>query len=66
MTNIISDFQLNYIPARICDGKEYLIKYYVRHPIDRQMKKKTIRFNHLKGKYNKTEVFGIMRDACHR
>lgn len=66
MTNIFTDFKLNYIPARICDGKEYLVKYYVRHPIDGQMKKKTIRFNHLKRKYGKTEIISIMRAACHQ
>lgn len=66
MTNLINDFRVNYIPARICDGKEYLVKYYVRHPIDGLMKKKTIRFNHLKGKYNKTDIIRQMRAACNQ
>lgn len=66
MTNIITDFKVNYIPARICDGKEYLVKYYVRHPIDGQMKKKTIRFNHLKGRFSKTEIIRHMRAVCHQ
>lgn len=64
MTSIFIDFKQNYIPARICDGKELLVKYYVRHPVEGIMKRKTIRFNHLKGKYNKTEIIRIMRAAC--
>jgi len=56
MTTINNDFTIQYIPARICDGKDLCIKYYAWHPIEKKLKRIVIRFNHLKGKMNKTDL----------
>jgi integrase len=63
---INTDFKTKYIPARICDGKELLIKYYAWHPVEQRLKKVTKRFNYMRGKYNMTEIKRFMRDACHQ
>lgn len=65
--NVINtDFKTKYIPARICDGKELLIKYYAWHPVEQKLKKVTKRFNYMRGKYSMTEIKRYMRDACHQ
>ena len=56
MTTINNDFTIQYIPARICDGKDLCIKYYAWHPIEKKLKRIVMRFNHLKGKMNKTDL----------
>jgi len=61
MTIINDNFELNYEPARICDGKELLIKYYARDPTDGKMKRVVKRYNHLKNKMNKTDINRFMR-----
>lgn len=55
MATINSDFTVQFIPARICDGKDLSIKYYAWHPVDKRLKRVVMRFNHLKGKMNKIE-----------
>jgi len=65
MTTINDNFELQYIPARICDGKELLIKYYAWHPVDKKLKRIVMRFNHLKKKMNKTELTRHMRTVMH-
>lgn len=59
-------FKNKYIPARICDGKELLIKYYAWHPTEQKLKKVTKRFNYMRGKYSMTDIKRFMRDACHQ
>lgn len=61
-----TDFKTKYIPARICDGKELIIKYYAWHPVEQRLKKVTKRYNYMRGKYSVTEIKRIMRDACHQ
>ncbi len=56
MTTINNDFNIQYIPARICDGKDLCIKYYAWHPTENKLKRIVIRFNHLKGRMNKTDL----------
>lgn len=58
---INTDFKAKFIPARICDGKELLIKYYAWHPSEQKLKKITKRFNHLRGKMNRTDILRYMR-----
>lgn len=59
-------FKTKYIPARICEGKELLIKYYAWHPTEQRLKKVTKRFNYMRGKFSMTEIKRVMRDACHQ
>lgn len=56
MTTINENFDLLYKPARIVDEKELCIVYYAWHPEDKKMKRVTRRFNHLRGKMNKTDL----------
>ena len=56
MNTINDNFELQYIPARICDDKELTIKYYAWHPTEHKLKRVVMRFNHLKTKMNKTDL----------
>lgn len=55
-TLIDSDFQVQYIPARIVDGTELYIIYYAFHPIYNELRPKKMRLNHLKKKMSKTAL----------
>ncbi|MFZ4583112.1 MAG: tyrosine-type recombinase/integrase [Paludibacter sp.] len=61
MTTINNDFDILYIPARICEGKDLCIKYYAWHPVEKKQKRIVVRFNHLKGKMNKRDLMRHIR-----
>ena len=61
MNTINDNFELQYIPARICDDKELTIKYYAWHPTECKLKRVVMRFNHLKTKMNKTDLIRHIR-----
>lgn len=64
MAIINNNFELDYIPARICDGKELLIKYYYWDTKESKRKRKVMRFNHMIGKYTKRDILKLMNKAC--
>jgi len=64
MAIINNNFELDYIPARICDGKELLIKYYYWDMAEGKRKRKVMRFNHLIGKFTKRDIIKMMNKAC--
>lgn len=64
MAIINNNFELDYIPARICDGKELLIKYYYWDIKEAKRRRKVMRFNHLIGKFPKREIIKMMNKAC--
>lgn len=64
MALINDNFKINYEPARICDGKELLIKYYCWDSKENKKKRKVIRFNHLVGKYPKRQIMRMLNKAC--
>ena len=63
MAIINDNFQMDYIPARICEGKELLIKYYAWDPKEGKKKRKVMRFNHMIGKYSKRDIMRMMNKA---
>jgi len=64
MAIINNNFELDYIPARICEGKELLIKYYYWDLAAKKRIRKVMRFNHLVGKFPKREILKMMNKAC--
>lgn len=64
-TTINSNFELQYIPARIVDGNDLYVIYYAWHPIEKKNKRKVIRLNHLKKKMNKTQLIRYARKIAH-
>jgi len=62
MTTIINDnFEIQYTPARIVDEKELYIIFYALHPIENKNKRVLKRYNHLRGKMNKTDLIRHLR-----
>jgi len=64
MALINDNFKINYEPARICEGKELLIKYYCWDSKENKKKRKVLRFNHMIGKYPKREIMRMLNKAC--
>lgn len=64
MSLINNKFELDYIPARVCEGKELTIKYYYWDVNEQKRKRKVMRFNSLLGKFPKREVLKLMHQAC--
>lgn len=63
MSIVNSNFEFDFIPARVCDGKELTIKFYVRNPADGKMKRVVKRFNHMVGKYTKRDIHKFLNQA---
>lgn len=62
MTTINEEFDVQYEPARICDGKDLCIKYYAFHPVEKKKVRKVLRFNHLKSKMPKKELIKHLKN----
>lgn len=63
--SLINDyFKMEYIPARVCKGKDLCVKYYVWDPELNKRKRKVIRFNHMVGRYPIREIHRLMNKAA--
>ena len=61
MNTINDNFEIQYIPARICEGSDITIKYYAYDPTTQKLKRVVNRYNHLRGKMNKTQLLRHLR-----
>ncbi len=64
MSLINDHFKMEYIPARVCKGKDLCVKYYVWDCEINKRKRKVIRFNHMVGRYPIREIHRLMSKAA--
>jgi integrase len=64
MSLINDHFKMEYIPARVCKGKDLCVKYYVWDPEINKRKRKVIRFNHMRSNYPMKEIIRLMNKAA--